>query len=587
MRKYIYKILEKIGEGGIGETYRGIDEMLEREVAIKLLHPEFAHCDDIVERFRIEAVSLTKLNHPNITTVYNFFQQEEQLFIVMKFVHGEALDKFIKQRGVIPWQEALNLICQALSGLEYAHKIGVIHRDVKPANMIFSNDNILKLMDFGIAHILEKSRLTRTDHFIGTLEYMSPEQIKGLDTDARSDIYSVGIVLYELLTSHVPFEEDSEYDLIKSQVEELPQPPRFFASDIPQELEDVVLRVLSKEPEQRIQSAETFRITLQNILSPIHSQQPTRNHIQHSSETRLDTQADLKSSDKIKEIQSSNYDITNKNTINSDAAFIDKAEDINQTSNHQKEFQTTSKNRFQWGNVKNYPVIIISFVLAFIAGVLIFMTEGKNMKEQQAVIKPSKLFYKEKNSVVSQKEIKLPEKKKLSSDIPTTNYEKEIQYDSYIMQEEKPLFREFLPESILVDSDQKEPESVNREHVKEESGENESEKVVPVASIPHAKSKKIDNSETSSKPKEEKTKPKKERTKSTLSKLKKKKTRIMSTFEEKVPAKKNNVSTYKKSVISSEDVKRKQPVAYKYKDTQNIEEKSPKKEYKGWVIETK
>jgi serine/threonine protein kinase len=261
-----YKVLEKIGEGGMGEVFKGIDLMLEREVAIKSLRPELSRRQDIVERFRKEALVLARLNHPNIATLYNFFRQGNSFFMVMEFARGQPLDEFIAQQGVIPWRKALRLVCQALDGLEHAHNMGVIHRDIKPANIMLTTAGNLKLMDFGIARILHKARLTRTGHLIGTLEYMSPEPIQGRDTDARSDIYSLGIVLYEMLTGHVPFEKDSDYALIKSQVEELPQPLRNLIGQIPLELEQMVLRALAKAPEDRFESAKAFRIALENIL---------------------------------------------------------------------------------------------------------------------------------------------------------------------------------------------------------------------------------------------------------------------------------------------------------------------------------
>ncbi len=263
-----FRITEKLGEGGMGEVFKGFDTMLEREVAIKSLRPELSSRTDVVERFRTEAIALGRLNNSHIATVYSFLRDADQWFLVLEFVRGETLDKIVARRGAMPWQEAVRLICQALDGLEHAHRLGVVHRDIKPSNMIIGPAGTLKLMDFGIARLLERARLTRTGHLIGTLEYMSPEQIQGRDSDARGDIYSIGIVLYEMLTGQLPFQKESDYDLIRSQVEETPLSPRMRISQIPEAIESIVLKALAKKPEDRFPSAFDFQTAMQALLQP-------------------------------------------------------------------------------------------------------------------------------------------------------------------------------------------------------------------------------------------------------------------------------------------------------------------------------
>lgn len=263
-----YRIMEKLGEGAMGEVFKGLDTLLEREVAIKLLRPELSNRPDIVERFRTEAVALARLNHTHIATLYSFLPHESQYFMVMEFVRGESLAKLIERSGALPWQQAVGLVSQALEGLEHAHRLGVVHRDIKPSNIMVTHVGVLKVMDFGIARILEKARLTRAGHLIGTLEYMSPEQIAGLDTDARADLYSLGVVLYELVTGRVPFEASSDYDLIKAQMEEQPKPPRIRVPDLPAAFEEQILRALEKKPENRFESAADFRAALTAIATP-------------------------------------------------------------------------------------------------------------------------------------------------------------------------------------------------------------------------------------------------------------------------------------------------------------------------------
>jgi eukaryotic-like serine/threonine-protein kinase len=257
-----YKITDKIGEGGMGAVFRGIDVMLEREVAVKMLRPELSQQPNIVERFRSEAVTLAKLNHPNIATLYSFVRQGEDFFMVMEFVRGETLDDLIRRTGAMPVDKAIGLLCQAIEGIDHAHRMGIIHRDVKPANMMMTETGTLKVMDFGIARVLGTSRMTKQGNIVGTIEYMSPEQVRGQETDARSDIYSLGILLYEMLTGRVPFSSDSEFDLMKMQIDDAPQPPRVFAAQIPQAVEQAIMRALAKRPEARFQSAADFRNAL-------------------------------------------------------------------------------------------------------------------------------------------------------------------------------------------------------------------------------------------------------------------------------------------------------------------------------------
>jgi tRNA A-37 threonylcarbamoyl transferase component Bud32 len=266
-----YKIVEKIGEGGMGAVFKGIDLMLEREVAIKMLRPELASQPQVVERFRSEAVTLAKLNHPNVATLFSFLRQGEDFFMVMEFVRGETLDSLIRRSGAMPCHDAISLFCQALEGIDHAHKMGIVHRDIKPANMMLTETGTLKVMDFGIARVLGTSRMTKQGNIVGTIEYMSPEQVRGQETDARSDIYSLGILLYEMLTGRVPFSSDSEYDLMQMQIERAPEPPRMFSAQIPQIVEQAIMRSLAKRPDARFQGAAEFRNALISAVDRGHS----------------------------------------------------------------------------------------------------------------------------------------------------------------------------------------------------------------------------------------------------------------------------------------------------------------------------
>jgi serine/threonine protein kinase len=258
-----YKIEEKIGEGGMGAVYRGVDTMLDREVAIKALRPELASQDSIVERFRTEAVTLAKLNHPNIATLFSLFRHGEELYMVLEFVRGETLDSILKRRGALPAAEAIPVFCQVLDGIDHAHELGIVHRDIKPANMMLTEKGTLKVLDFGIARLLGSARMTRAGNIIGTLEYMAPEQVRGQETDGRSDIYALGMMLYEVLTGRLPFDSENEFELMKMQTEQMPVNPRELNPNIPEAVEEAIMRAIRKDPSERFQTAGDFREMLQ------------------------------------------------------------------------------------------------------------------------------------------------------------------------------------------------------------------------------------------------------------------------------------------------------------------------------------
>lgn len=257
-----YRIEKRLGEGGMGEVYQGVDLMLEREVAIKALRPELTTNPELVERFRSEAIILAKLNHPNIATLYNLLRQGDNFYMVLEYVRGKTLDKVIAERGAIPCNLAIPLFCQVLDGIDYAHELGIVHRDIKPANIMLTEKGRLKVLDFGIARILGSAHMTKSGHVVGTIEYMSPEQIKGKETDSRSDIYSLGVLLYEMVTGRAPFSSENEFELMRMQIEQEPVPPTSVDSRIPAEVERAILRAMAKRPEDRFQTAGEFRDTL-------------------------------------------------------------------------------------------------------------------------------------------------------------------------------------------------------------------------------------------------------------------------------------------------------------------------------------
>jgi serine/threonine protein kinase len=243
-----YKILGELGTGGMGMVYRGLDLLLDRQVAIKRLRAEFAASPIVMERFTKEARLQAKLNHPNIAKLYSLVQEGNSLFIVMEYVDGTDLSHKLP----LPWQTALTVILQILEGLEYAHRLGVLHCDVKPANVMIDNDGAVKVMDFGIAYALGAAAPTRERRMIGTIEYMAPERILGREVDQRSDIYSVGILFFEVLSGRLPFQAQSEFEMLRSHVElELPPLNQFIATDLPEFVEGAIRKATAKDPAKR------------------------------------------------------------------------------------------------------------------------------------------------------------------------------------------------------------------------------------------------------------------------------------------------------------------------------------------------
>ena len=264
-----FQIIEKLGEGGMGEVYRATDTSLGRVVALKLLHTELTKEPQLTERFLSEARTQAQLNHPNLATLYRLFQFEGSYCMVMEYVDGETFAQMIRRVGPIAQERAIPLFKQALAGLAHAHHAGIIHRDIKPSNLMVNKDGIVKVMDFGIAKILGGRGLTATGVRLGTLYYMSPEQIRNQPLDIRTDIYALGITLYEMLTGRVPFDSNSDYDLMQQHIQQTPPLPRQFFPYLSPAVEDAVLQSLEKEPSRRFQTVEAFSRALDEGMKTV------------------------------------------------------------------------------------------------------------------------------------------------------------------------------------------------------------------------------------------------------------------------------------------------------------------------------
>ena len=258
-----YKILEKLGEGGMGVVYKGVDINLDRTVAIKALNTELTGNPELEQRFRAEAKAQANLNHTNLATLYALLIEDGRPWMVMEFIEGETFEQMVQRRGPIPGNEAVPLFRQALLGVGYAHRMGIVHRDIKPSNIMVNKQGIVKVMDFGIAKVMGTRGMTKTGTQMGTAFYMSPEQVLNRAADIRSDIYSLGVTLYEMLTANVPFNGDSDYQVMTDHVNAPPPLPTKFYPYIPLGLQNAVLKALEKKPEARFQTVEEFGTALE------------------------------------------------------------------------------------------------------------------------------------------------------------------------------------------------------------------------------------------------------------------------------------------------------------------------------------
>jgi serine/threonine protein kinase len=264
-----YQILKTLGSGGIGHVYAACDTELERMVAIKVLRPELANDRSFLDRFRAEATSLARLSHPNITTLYTLHREGKELFMVIELVLGRTIEEIMQQAGRLNLREALAITSQMVAGLSYAHRTGIIHRDIKPSNVMLLETGQLKIMDFGIARVRGSQRMTRQGHIVGTLAYLAPEQVRGAEGDERSDLYSLAIMLYEILSGAPPFAAESDYELARAHVEQMPVPLIQRVPNLPPEIDRVLMQALAKQPEERFASVEAFARALGAPANPV------------------------------------------------------------------------------------------------------------------------------------------------------------------------------------------------------------------------------------------------------------------------------------------------------------------------------
>ena len=261
-----YEILEEVGKGGMAHVYKAHCHFLNRPVAIKVLKEELRDDKEFVQRFNTEAQAAARISNPHIVSIYDVGVENGLYYIVMEFVEGITLKEYIADKRVLPWKQAADFAAQICEGLDAAHKKSVIHRDIKPQNIIMTKGDVLKITDFGIARASTQATITTANTTIGTVHYLSPEQARGGYTNERTDIYSLGVVLYEMLTGRLPFDDNTAVAIAIKHIQEKPVLPRILNNDIPQAMEDIVMKALNKEQDRRYASAAEFLEDLRKVL---------------------------------------------------------------------------------------------------------------------------------------------------------------------------------------------------------------------------------------------------------------------------------------------------------------------------------
>jgi serine/threonine-protein kinase len=260
-----YEILEKIGEGGMAEVYKAKCHLLNRFVAVKVLKEEYSSDKDFVDKFKAEAAAAGSISHSNIVNIYDVGSQDGKNYIIMEYVHGRTLKEVIIQNGKLDYNRALDVAIQIGKALECAHKTGVIHRDIKPQNILVTDDGTVKVTDFGIAKAANSVTITNTNKVMGSAHYFSPEQARGTFVDARTDIYSLGIVLYEMVAGRVPYDAESPVSVALKHLQEPVVPPKHLNSNLPEGLNNLIVKAMEKEPIARYQNIKDMILDLQRI----------------------------------------------------------------------------------------------------------------------------------------------------------------------------------------------------------------------------------------------------------------------------------------------------------------------------------
>ncbi|MGK0465939.1 Stk1 family PASTA domain-containing Ser/Thr kinase [Clostridium sp.] len=377
-----YELLEKIGEGGMGIVYKAKCHLLNRIVAVKILKTEFCKDEEFVARFKREATSAARLSHPNIVNVHDVGEDNNVNFIVMEYINGKTLKQIIKASGRISSQRTVEIALQTIRALDCAHKNNIIHRDIKPDNILITEDNIVKVADFGIAKVVDSRTVTNSNKVIGTAHYFSPEQAKGNFVDGRTDIYSLGIVMYEMITGRVPYNAESCITIAMMHIQEPVIPPIEIIADIPGNVNGVILKAMEKEPMNRYQDAKKMA----EILS----------EIKKNPYFKLDS--DNIPSDATKIMSP----VVAGNIANDFTTFMSQDASYENPANEKNEM-VASTNEVP-SNKKKIMIIVATIILAMIIGVLAKgVIKGNSNDAQTTIAKETTPKESEKEPEVSEK----------------------------------------------------------------------------------------------------------------------------------------------------------------------------------------
>ena len=302
-----YEIIEKIGNGGMATVYKAKCHVLNRFVAVKILRDEFTTDEEFIKRFEIEAQSAASITHPNIVSVYDVGNEGNLYYIVMELIQGKTLKEIIvEEKGALPWKWSVNIAIQIASALEIAHKNNIVHRDIKPHNIIITEDGVAKVTDFGIAKAVSNSTITAFGTTIGSVHYFSPEHARGGYTDSKSDLYSLGVVMYEMLTGRVPFDADTPVSVALKHMQEDPVPPIEVNNNIPIAVNSIILKALKKDPNQRYATATEMLQDLKRALKEPGGNFVDNNYNDFGATQRIETLKDEKIKNETRNVAKTN-----------------------------------------------------------------------------------------------------------------------------------------------------------------------------------------------------------------------------------------------------------------------------------------
>lgn len=370
-----YELLQCVGEGGMSFVYKARCRKLNRFVAVKILKDEFKNNEEIVRRFKKEATAIANLSNPNVVNVLDVGTQDDINYIVMEYVEGKTLKDIIKEKGPLPYEVAISIGIKVAKALECAHRSGIIHRDVKPQNILVTEEGVVKVTDFGIAKSMDSSTIAHTNSVMGSAHYFSPEQAKGTYTDYRTDLYSLGIVLYEMVTGVVPFNGDSPVTVAVKHIQEQAIPPKSINKNIPDSLNDLIMKAIEKDPVNRYQTAKEMITDLEKIKKDPNATILSKKEEEENQFTKVMSPVVLPNN----EVKSEDFDDYDE----------DEDEEDDEDEDNQKEEDSQNNIKKRSSNKKSPIVMILCAVLAIALLGTIGVVGVKKMSENKEVTIPN------------------------------------------------------------------------------------------------------------------------------------------------------------------------------------------------------